>query len=485
MATLIPENRAAFSLEEIAKACSGELSNADWASIQTTSVETDSRRVREGALFVPLRGERFDAHAFLQQVQSANAAATLAEPGAKVPESLPVVRVQDTLKALGDLAAYHRRRWGGRVIAITGSAGKTTTKDLTYAALAELHKEESTQVARTAGNLNNLIGVPMTLLALTASHFIAVIEMGTNSPGEIARLASIAAPEVGVVTSVAIAHAEGLGSLEGVAREKAELLRALPPLGTAIYNMDSAALVEQVSDLACHKLTFGTSAGADLILDSQRIIVTSDELLVSNNRYKLTKDNSTIEIPMAMLGTGPAVDAAAALAVVVTLHGNQAVAQAGRAIAKVQPTPGRMCPIHGTQDTLVLDDSYNANPASMEASLKSCAEVARSKKGRAFAVLGAMKELGAHTRSAHVELGRRCGQLGFKGLIGYGDAMTDAVDAAKAANVSHASLVNSHERAADLIAQWIQPGDVILIKGSRSMAMERVVDALRREVEVA
>ncbi|HEX4355368.1 MAG TPA: Mur ligase family protein, partial [Polyangiales bacterium] len=247
MATAIPANEAAFTLEEIA-ACTGGRVSASKAEASIRGVVTDSRAVKPGQLYVALRGEHHDGHRFLQPSAAQGAAAALVETEDKAPAGLPLVVVPDTRRALGELARAHRTRWGGKLIAITGSAGKTTTKELTAAALRALGH----RVLSTEGNLNNEIGLPMTLFGLGAQHDLAVVEIGTGGPGEIAWLAYVGRPEIGVVTTVSLAHAEKLGSLDGVADEKTALLRALPSDGAAIYGADSEALVTRAASFAGH-----------------------------------------------------------------------------------------------------------------------------------------------------------------------------------------------------------------------------------------
>ncbi len=219
MATPIPQNEATFVLGEMAATCSGRI-DPGCAGKRVRGVVTDSRAVQPGQLYVALRGETHDGHKFLAQAHAQGACAALVERADQAPAGLPIVVVQDTRRALGDLAHLHRSRWAKPVVAITGSAGKTTTKELTAAVLGALGHN----VLRTQGNLNNDIGVPMTLLGLTAAHDVAVIELGTSAPGEIARLAQIARADVGVVTTVSLAHTAGLGTLAAVADEKCALL---------------------------------------------------------------------------------------------------------------------------------------------------------------------------------------------------------------------------------------------------------------------
>jgi len=325
----------------------------------------------------------------------------------------------------------------------------------------------------------------MTLFSLTEAHRIAVVEMGTNQPGEIARLAQIAQPLVGVVTSVAIAHAAGLGSLAGVASEKTDLLRALPASGTAIYSADSEPLARAVQGVACRTMTFGVQEQATVRLEHERLTLTSKDELVSMNRYRVFGLEEAIEIPMVLLGRGAAVDAAAVLAVVMAVFGSSTIEEAAQGLRAVAPGAGRMHPVHGARGSLIVDDTYNANPASMEASLQSIREIAGVRGGRAFAVLGEMKELGEHAQDCHRALGRLCGALELAGLVGYGAAMSDTVKAAQRTGMAHATLAESHAHACELIARDLQPEDVVLVKGSRSMMMEQVVAMLCNEGEEA
>ena len=468
MATPIPANRASFTLTEIAHVTGGRIVGPGQGAV--CGVVTDSRRVTPGSLFVALQGEHHDAHRFLPQVAEAGAAAALVMPGRAVAAPTVAIEVPDTLAALGSLAAHHRRAWGGTVVAITGSAGKTTTKELTAAALAAT----GLSVARTVGNLNNRIGVPMTLLALDASSELAVVEMGTSAPGEIATLAVMTDPQVGVVTTVAVAHSEGLGSLAGVAQEKLSLLAALGRHGVAVYGIDSEPLRR-----------YGQSAPIERAWSFGRAVEARSRLVAHEldgqlrNRCRYLVGGHACDVTMAMLGEGPAVDGAAALAVVAAIAGEGALEAALQAacqgLASVPAVAGRLSPVPGPNGALVIDDSYNANPASMQASLATLAQTARARGGRALAVLGDMKELGGAEADEHRAVGRQAAQLQLARLVLCGEAMAVAADSA-----GQVPCV----RVADPLAAVEALGplgehDVVLIKGSRSMAMERLVGALQ------
>jgi UDP-N-acetylmuramoyl-tripeptide--D-alanyl-D-alanine ligase len=473
MATPIPRNHARFTLAEIARVTGGE---AIGAACEAGAVTTDSRAIERGDLYVALRGASHDGHAFVAQALQRGAAAALVSDRAALPPGSAGVVVADTLHALGELAAQHRRRWGGRVVAITGSAGKTTTKELTFAAL----RAAGARAMRSAGNLNNLIGAPMTLLTLDASVDVAVIEIGTNAPGEIARLSQICAPEVGVVTAVAAAHTEGLGSIERVAAEKAALLWALPERGTAIHRADSAPLAAQLGHVrATRRIGFGSAAGADVQLASHALTAAPSmrvELNVAGRAEPLRCD-------LSLFGIGPAIDAAAAIAVVLALLGERALDAAARGLAGVAPVPGRLAPLTSASGALIIDDSYNANPASMQASIATALELARARGGRTLFVLGDMRELGQSSREEHEAVGRLAAQPGVAAFIACGVEMTAAAEAARVearragAELSIA-LLSDPAGAAELVQPLLRAADVVLVKGSRSMAMERVVRGL-------
>ena len=474
MATPIPRNQAHFTLGEIASATGGTL-HGDGA-LQTRGVTTDSRAVAAGELYVALRGERFDGHAFVTKALAGGAAAALVSDPSAVPAGTPCVVVGDTLHALGELAARHRARWGGRVLAVTGSAGKTTTKELAFAAL----RAAGAKVVRSQGNLNNLIGAPMSLLTLDAGSELMVLEIGTSAPGEIARLAAIAQPEVGIVTAVAVAHAEGLGSLEQVAEEKAALLRALPESGTAIFRSGEPLIAGQLSRVRAHgRLAFGDDPAADVRLVSSAL--STAPAMVCELAVRVPA--RTLHAQLQLFGIGPALDAAAALAAVLALLGEGALDDAARGLGEVAPTAGRLVPLPGPAGSLLIDDSYNANPASMQFSIATALELARLRGGRAVLVLGDMNELGASAREEHEQVGRLAAQPGVAMLLACGKQMTAAAERARErAQGSEPALSVLHladpAGAADLLRPLLAANDVVLVKGSRSLAMERVVHGL-------
>ena len=477
MSTPIPPNRAAFTLGQVAEATGGQLL-AGASGQQVIGVSTDTRSLQEGNLFVALRGQSHDGHRFLAQAAERGAGALLVQGGAALPGGLAAVRVGDTLMALGDLAAAFRQRFSFPLIAITGSMGKTSSKELIRAALTAC----GMRVSASRGNLNNLVGVPMSLFLLEPGLDAAVLELGTSAHGEIARLAGITRPQVSVVTGGAAAHTEQLGTVEQVAREKASLLCALGPEATAVYNADSPHLADNLQDLSAGRvLAYGRSTAAAVrLLDCEMTARPATRCA-----YQVMASGLKLEAELGLIGEGAALNAAAALAVVLALGRSAELETALRGISAVAPVPGRLLPLPGPGNSLLLDDTYNCNPGSALASLRSAAVLARVRGGRAIAVLGDMAELGGLSRSEHERVGREAVQLGVAALVACGARMRDAAEAARrqaGADRPDGSVTVLHFeeplRAAGPVRKLLVPGDVVLVKGSRSMAMERVLRAI-------
>lgn len=489
--TSIPTNHAPFSLEEVLVATSGRPLRPAGA-LRCCGVSTDSRTTGPDNLFVALVGERFDGHDHLHAAAEKGATMALVSRPADAPAGLTLIQVEDTTRALGDLARAHRRRWAARsaglprrVVAITGSAGKTTTRRTTAALLRAL----GASVHASTGNLNNAIGVPMVLLGLTDAHDIAVVEIGTSSPGEIAYGASIAEPDVALLTLVALAHSERLGGLRGVAEEKGALLRALPPGGVAIVNGDDdlarAQLLRSPSRRWIH---YGMG-------DAMDVRVTSAETLGADAaRIELAlrgpvrhEPNAFSSLPVApaalrfeapLLGLAGAYAAAAAVAVGCVLAPERlASSTLTEAFSALGEEGGRLVPVRLDDGTLVLDDSYNANRASMVASIQLAAQLAKREGRRLGLVLGEMRELGEHSGAEHAIVGLAAATSGAAYVVTVtgdartvGDALTGEVD------IVH---VDDARAAVEVVRARVRAGDVLLVKGSRSIGLERVVEALR------
>ena len=475
MATAIPENRAPFTPEEIAAATGGRVVRGGGASV---GVFTDSRSVVRGSAFVAIGGERFDGHSFLVEVAGRGASALVVSKGG-APEGPAVVRVDDTRRALGEMARAHRKRWslaGGRsLVAITGSAGKTTTK----AVLARvLGVAAAGAVHASAGNLNNDIGVPMTLFGLASEHRHAVVEVGTNAKGEIANLASIALPDVAVLTLVAAAHTEGLGTVDDVAAEKGALFAALPESGLAVANGDDSRAVGQLArSPSKNRATYGFSERCDYRIAGR----TAQGALGSRLRIERPR-GPALDVDSPLLGDAGALAVAASLVAADWVLGRSVSADELRSAlaGMASATEGRLAPITLADGTLVIDDSYNANPASMRSSIAVAAELAADEKRRLFLVLGEMRELGALSSSEHEALGRVLAEKDVAHLIAVGgDAALVANEVERAGK--SAAFAENAEQALPLVSARVRPGDVVLVKGSRSIATEKIVRALVEE----
>ncbi len=462
MATPIPRNQARFRPDDVVAATHGVLRGPAWEEV--CGVVTDSRAVQPGNLFVALRGDQFDAHDFCVQAFDSGAAAVMVEVGTSLPEHVSAIEVEDTLHALGELARAHRNAWTGKLVAITGSVGKTTTKEIVSAGL----RAAGHRVLATTGNLNNRIGVPMTLFQLDETVEVAVIEMGTSEPGEIARLAEIGAPDVGVVTRASLAHTQGLGSVEAVADEKVSLLRALATDGVAIAYGDDEPVKKRASVIrAKRKLFYGRAAGNDV-----RVLDWVVDATGTQARFQVR--GKDVEVRIGLLGEGAVLNTAAALAI--TLGLEESIEEVIAGFVDVQPPPGRMQPRPGIGDRLIIDDSYNANPASVEVALEAAQTIAQKRNAPLVVILGDMKELGAHSEPAHRKVGELVADLDPFLFVGCGEAMHVAVRAANERGMDTLWF----EEAADCsqIIDRLPLHSVVLVKGSRSMEMERAIGPL-------
>jgi UDP-N-acetylmuramoyl-tripeptide--D-alanyl-D-alanine ligase len=418
------------------------------------AVSTDTRTLKPGDVFFALKGEQFDATAFVPQALAQGAAAVVTT--AEAAGDLRILTVEDPLAALQRFAAQHRNQFDIPVFAITGSAGKTTTKDLIAALLATRFK-----VLKTKGNLNNEIGCPLTLLQLDDSIEFAVIEMGANHVGEIANLCSLARPTESAITLVAPAHLEGFGSIERVAQAKAEIAEGLGPEGRFYVNVDNPWTCA-IGERHLGPCTRWGSHG-DVVLESCTLDADGEMLLDIRPLGRL-------KLPLAV----PAHAANVTLAVAVGLaHG----------ITEFEPALRAACAsaarfkISQLGPLEILDDTYNANPVSMAAALEALSM--RPGNGKRFAALGEMLEMGESAAEAHRELGTLAGKYGVNYLFARGPHACDIISAARASGVAHAEVLDSHAAIAQAIHQSAQPGDVLLLKGSRGMRMERVLEALR------
>jgi UDP-N-acetylmuramoyl-tripeptide--D-alanyl-D-alanine ligase len=479
MATPIPANAARFSLAEIVLATSGTCAHGA-PELAVEGVTTDSRGDASGKLFVALSGERFDGHRFAADAVREGARALLVQRGA-LPQgaagNVPVVEVDDTLSALGALARAHRRRWGGPLVAVAGSAGKTTTRSTIAAALEAVLPGA---VHSVAGNLNNRIGVPMVLFGLAPAHGTAVVEIGTNAPGEVRELTSIALPNIGVLTLVDVEHSEGLGSLDDIEEEEGSLLRGLPKAGVAIANGDDERAVRQlVGATARKKISYGTRGAVDYRIERRESLGLVGSRVTLERPKGRSRETIALEVPLFGLPGALAVAAAVAVADRIaarTVPVDRLVSAFGRGTLG---EPGRLRPIELGDHTVVLDDSYNANPASVRAAVTAARELADDRAARLMLVLGEMRELGALSHSEHDSLGQFVGESGAAGLVAIGGDAVRFVRPATASGVDAAFAPDSDRAVAEVLVR-VRPGDVVLVKASRGVQAERIVEALVR-----
>ena len=431
-------------------------------------ITTDTRKISNGDLFIALRGENFDGADFAADALNKGAAAVLiAEPiSDPVQKALKkakgaVLTVADTLTAYQAIAHAWRIKFDIPVVAITGSNGKTTTKDLTAAVLSGRGT-----VCRTAANYNNEIGLPLTLLGITAEDSAAVVEIGMRGMGQIAALAPVAAPNVGIVTNVCEVHMELLGSIENIAKAKAELVEAIPAGGTVILNADDARVAAMRVRAAegVRVLTYGISADADVRAEALRCAADGSQFMVTwaNERHDYS-------IPLA--GRHNVSNALAALAAGFVLGLTPQEMQTG--LSHLAASKMRY-EVHEVGAWRFINDAYNASPSSMRAAIETTAALYA---GRKIAVLGDMLELGAAAEEAHRDIGKRVAELGFAALVTYGPQARWMHEEAEEAGCT-AHHVETHAEAADVLKNLLADGDTVLFKGSRGMKMEEIIGLL-------
>ena len=454
------------TLQYVADACRGTLTPGSPPGLVVARVCTDSRRVAAGDLFVALSGERFDAHQFLEQVAQAGAAATVAESN-RLPadwRALPVVAVANTRTALGALAARYRRDFSLPVIAVAGSNGKTTTKEL----LAAVLREKFPTLASEA-SFNNDIGVPLTLLRLDASHGAAVLEVGTNHPGELAPLVRMIQPRFGVIPSIGREHLEFFGDVAGVVAEEGWLAELLPADGCLFLNGDNPHIAPIIARTAARVVKVGLDAGNDWRATDVRCDEHGMTFAVTAPRAEFSGGYQ-----LRLHGRHQVVNALLALAVGAELGLMRGQLQAG--LAGCTP-PGMRLQLWETGGVRVLDDSYNANADSMLAALQTLQDFPCA--GRKFAVLGDMAELGAQTDGAHAEVGERAATAGLEMLLAVGRMAGVTAQAATHAGLTGVREFADAESAGHALRELVRPGDVVLLKASRSSRIERVGEILR------
>jgi len=435
----------------------GRMNGAD---VRFSSVSIDTRNIVPGDLFIAIKGENFDANDFVADAERLGAAAVVVQRNVAI--QLSNVVVGDTRHALGQLAAEWRKRSRVPVVGITGSNGKTTVKEMVAAVLNEIDN-----VLFTRDNLNNEIGVPLTLLKLQDQNNYAVIEMGANHAGEIAYTSGLAVPDVAVITNAGAAHLEGFGSLEGVARAKGELITGLSDNGVAVLNADDKFIeIWRAMAAAKRVITFGLTDDADIGASDIQFVWTNAGF---KNRFMLNYGQTSGEIYLNLAGRHNVYNALAASAACFALGVEFEDIRTG--LLKLDSVPGRMQPIMGLGGALLIDDTYNANPTSFDAAIRVLSEL----KGQRHVILGAFAELGESSADLHADVGRQAKIAGVKSLYATG---LDAIKAVEAFGQGGLYFESQDE----LIRQsksLLQDDAIVLVKGSRSQHMERVIDALR------
>ncbi len=451
----------ATRFETIAKWAGGRLIAGDPAGTVTV-VCTDTRALKAGDFFIALRGENFDAHTFVAEAARRGAAGALVEEiPADLPPGFTVVQVADTLAGLQKVAAYYRQTLSIQAVGLTGSNGKTSTKDLTAGVLGE-----NFQVTKTEGNLNNHIGVPLTLLRARSSDQVGVFEAGMNHPGEIAPLAAMIAPDVAIITNIGMAHIEFMGTREAIALEKGMLAEALQPSGTLILSahdeFSPAIAARTKADVVLAGIGIGEVFASEL------------KAHFSGTKFRLHADGRSVEAELSVPGehmVRNAVLAAAAGRVF-----GLSLEECAAGLTKLRLSKGRLEQklVRGIQ---ILDDTYNANPDSVGAALRTLASMPAV--GRRIAVLGRMGELGTEAERGHRQVGEVAAREHIDCVVGVGEEAEWIADAAWRGGVEKVVRVGSTDEATKALREFAKPGDVVLIKGSRSAKMERIVEALQ------
>ncbi|HEU4685429.1 MAG TPA: UDP-N-acetylmuramoyl-tripeptide--D-alanyl-D-alanine ligase [Nitrospira sp.] len=468
---------ALFTIEELrevisVKVLAGEAPPSAKRRIRTVS--TDSRSIKRGDLFVALQGERFDGHDFVPSVLAKGAVGAIVSDQYRLPEGQGLqgraapflLGVRDPLFAYQQLATHHRSRFSIPVVAVTGSNGKTTTKDMVVAVLAQRWR-----TLKTEGNFNNRIGVPSTLFRLTPRHEAAVIEIGVDAQGQTTRLCEIARPTIGLITNIGPDHLEFFGSMEGSAQAKAELLDLLPPDGTAVLNTDDPYFDYLAARARCRVLSFGLSHRADV--RATQIAVDARQ----GTSFQLALPGKTRHIPVTIKvhGSHNVLNALAAAAVGAALNIPGAVIAQGLARFRPAAMRSQVVSHRGVQ---IINDCYNANPASMKAAIQLLAEWNPARER--VAVLGDMLELGPESRAMHREVGQYAAEKGLSRLVACGSLGREIAEGARKGGMVDSAITEMADAAAavDAVRAIVRRGDVVLVKGSRGMKMEQVVQGL-------
>lgn len=456
-----------LTLEKLASILNhGDSFDPAFSDVEFTGVTTDSRNIIHGSCFVAVKGEKFDGNDYVFDAFESGAACAVATADFK-SAGKPILTVNDTIISLGDLARWYRSSLSAKVIAITGSAGKTTTREMTYCVLKNYYN-----CHRSPKSFNNSIGLPLTLLSAGYDHEVIIVELGTNAPGEIEYLTRIAEPDIAVVLNALPVHLEGLGSMENIIEEKVSISKGIVGSGTLLINGDSDALVRYCGGMGCNFTTFGTVPGADIF---------ASNISLDTGRTVMTVDDTEITIPVP--SRAAADNALASWAICKTIGLN--LRQFADGIKTFEPVSMRMqietCTDRSGSSITIINDCYNANPASMENALEYLSSVVSAHPGsRAVFVCGTMGELGAESASLHESTGKTAARFGVGLILAAGPFTGDLIAAAKTA--SEQICVHQFQNTDQLcnnLHKFIRPDDIILVKGSRSNKLEQAVMTLK------
>ena len=473
----------ALTLGDIVAATGGRLLKGS-AEHEVRGISTDSRSVRSGDLFFAIRGKKHDGHRFVSAALDNGACGAVVEVfiddvyrdiyreqagrdqavGGDRRRNSNIVVVGDTLRALGDLASFIRKRHGVPLVAVGGSSGKTTTKEMIASILSR-----SMDVLKTPGNMNNLVGLPLTLAALKSSHEVCVVELGISEPGEMKRLAAICRPDIAVITNIGTAHLEGFGSVERIRSEKMELYSSLRPGGVRVVNIDEPWVSVLMDDEGIESVTFGRTGGADVVIKD----FSTEETDGISVDYEVRGRRIRVRFRSPLFSN--TYNGAASIAAVLPLETD--IVDIREGLEAFSPPGGRMEVIRAGEWT-ILDDTYNANPDSVVAALKTLGAA----KGRKVAVLGDMLELGELTLDAHRDIGEFAAGSGIDLLIAVGRWAEVVGDGAVTAGMGKDRVYSfeGNEETLDALRSLLKEGDTVLVKGSRSTRMEEVVEGLIR-----